>query len=103
MADSDIAVGVTAQLPAMGAINKKPSYLIILENGKSFKKFITLDKPELLNGFLQVKGIYSDSSEDEIIKSFSDILTNSPKEFILDVMLPWHKICSVRSLVFRAK
>ena len=96
MAESDIAVGVTAQLPTIGAINKKPAYLITLENGKSLKKFITLDKPELLNGFLQVKGIYSDASEDEIIKSFSELLTNSPKELILDVMLPWHKICSVR-------
>ncbi len=103
MADSDIAIGITAQLPTMGAMNKKPAYLITLDYGKSYKRFITLDKPELLNGFLQVKGIYSDASEDEIIKSFSDILTNAPKELILDIMFPWHKICSVRSLVFRAK
>jgi hypothetical protein len=106
MSEKDFAIGV-ATLPPVGALAKKPPYLITLEpeSGKSkvAKKFITNEKPELLNGFISVKGIYSDAEDDEIIKNYSDLLTNSPKELVLEMMFPWHKICSIRSLIFRAK
>lgn len=86
---------------------KKPPFLIVLNNGvtgktASFQKFISLDKPESVNGFIQVKGIFSDKDEDEIIKTFSDILTNTPKELILEMMFPLHRIHSIRSLIFNA-
>ena len=103
----DILIGVTGVVPTGGSISKKPSYLITLEGidgkAKSIKKFITLDKPELLNGFLQAKGFYSELPEDEIIKNYSSILTSTERDLILEMMMPWHKICSVRSLVFKAK
>lgn len=101
MSEKDFAIGV-ATLPPVGHLNKKPSYLITID-GKPVKRFITIDKPELLNGFVQVKGIYCEENEDEIVQKFADILTSSSKELILEVMFPWHKIASIRSLVFRAK
>ena len=101
MPEKDFAIGV-ATLPAVGALSKKPAHLITLE-GKPAKRFISMDKPELLNGFIQVKGIYSEEKEEDIAQKFADLLTNSPKELILEVMFPWHKITSIRSLVFRAK
>ena len=101
MSEKDFAVGV-ATLPPVGHLNKKPSYLITLDS-KPVKRFITTDKPEIQNGFVQVKGIYSEENEDDIAQKFSDLLTNSPKELILEVMFPLHKIASIRSLVFRAK
>lgn len=105
---NDISLGPFAgQIPNVVPVSKKPVYLVLLEEtvGKSkvLKKFITVEKPELLNGFVQVKGIFSDSDEEEINKKFNDILTNSSKELFIEVMFPWHKICSIRSLVFRAK
>lgn len=86
---------------------KKPPFLITLDDGVSgktrvFQRFISLDKPESVNGFVQVKGIFTDSSEEEIIKSFSDILTSTPKELILEMMFPLHRVYSIRSLVFNA-
>jgi len=94
---------VGAQAPTL----KKPPFLITLDDGvtgktRNFQRFISLDKPESVNGFVQVKGIFSDKDEDEIIKSFSDILTGTPKEFILEMMFPLHRIYSIRSLVFNA-
>ena len=73
-----------------------------VEKSKGLQKFISLDKPELLNGFIQVKGIYCDHSEDEIIKNFTEILATSPKELILEMLFPLHRINSIRSLVFNA-
>lgn len=102
-----IDLGANALTQNTIAQSKKPSYLITLEDTSSkkadrFQRFISLDKPELLNGFIQVKGIFSDKSEDEIIKTFVDILTNSSKELILEMMFPMHRICSIRNLVFNA-
>jgi hypothetical protein len=56
----DIVIGVTG-LPMGMPVSKKPSYLITLEGDvvgktKLIKRFITIDKPELLNGFVQAKG-----------------------------------------------
>lgn len=103
---SDIAVGPTTILSSGAPTLKKPPYLITLEDGsgktKSFQKFISLDKPESVNGFVQVKGIFSDKSEEEIIKSFSEILTNISKESILEMMFPIHRIYSIRNLIFNA-
>jgi hypothetical protein len=92
-----------AQAPSL----KKPPYLITLDDGvtgktRNFQRFISLDKPESINGFIQVKGIFCDKDEDEIIKTFSEVLTSSPKESILEMMFPLHRIYSIRSLVFNA-
>ena len=107
---NDIAVSVSNRVPMGSPIMNKPSYLITLEQDttsktKSLKYFITLEKPELLNGFVQAKGLFAAKgvTEEKIITSFSEILTSADKVLILEVLLPWHKICSIRSLVFRAK
>lgn len=102
MSEKDLAVGVTA-LPPVGGLRQKPSYLITLETNKSVKRFITTDKPEIQNGFVQVKGVYSDEDEDDIVQKYNELLTNSPKELILEMMFPLQKIASIRSLVFKAK
>jgi hypothetical protein len=111
---SDIAVGANintpegafAVLPRGAAQLKKPPYLITLieTSGKTqtVSRFVSLDKPELQNGFIQVRGIFCDKAEDVIVKSFQDILTTEPKESILEMMFPIHRIHSIRSLVYSA-
>lgn len=102
----DIAVQVIG-LPGTVAISKKPPYLIIMEDAlgknKVVKKFITLDKPTILQGFIEVKGIFSDLPEDEIIKNYYEVLTTANKELFLEVLIPWHKISYIRSLIFKQK
>ena len=105
MSDKDLAIGVTS-LPPVGTLRQKPSYLITLEaNSKATptKRFITTDKPEIQNGFVQVKGVYSEENEDSIAEKYVDILTSSPKELVLEMMFPIYRILNIRSLVFRAK
>lgn len=102
---SDIAINVTSKVPVGNPIANKPSYLIFLEekSGKNNRKFLTIDKPDLLNGFVLAKGFYCNNDEEEIINKFQVILTDIKKELIIEVMLPWHKISSMRSLIFKAK
>lgn len=103
---NDISIQVTGLSNTM-IMAKKPSYLIILEDhsskNKNIKKIITLDKPDLLQGFVQTKGFFSEIIEEEIIKNFSEILTNTSKELILELLIPWHKISYIRSLTFKQK
>lgn len=107
MSDKDFTVGTVSNFPTVASASKKPIYLVILEDTTSskktsFQKFIAIDKPDSQNGFIMTKGIFSDLPEEEIIKTFSDILTSSPKDLILDMWFPWHRIISIRSLVFNA-
>lgn len=102
-----IDLGPNSLLGAQAASLKKPPFLITLDDGmtgktRNFQRFISLDKPESVNGFVQVKGIFCDKDEDEIIKTFADILTNTPKELTLEMMFPLHRIYHIRSLVFNA-
>lgn len=102
-----VDLGPNSLLGAQAATLKKPPFLITLDDGitgktRNFQRFISLDKPESINGFVQVKGIFSDKDEEEIIKSFADILTSTSKELYLEMMFPIHRIHSIRSLVFNA-
>lgn len=103
MTEKDFTIGVTGA-PNVGQISKKPCYLVVLLGGtkKGGNNFISLDKPELLTDFIQVKGFFSDSSEDEISKKFVEIVANTPKENIVDMMFPSHRVFSIKSLVFNA-
>lgn len=86
-------------------ISKKPSYLITFEpTGAKAKvlRFVAIDKPDCQPGYVQAKGVFVEEKEDEIINNVSGILTSIKKELVLEVMFPWHRICSIRSLVFNA-
>jgi hypothetical protein len=97
----DIAVG-TANLPTVAPTIKRPAYLVILVDSKKETFFIATDRPGFENSFITVRGIYSDLTEDEIVKKFSEILVNAPKDSVLELMLPAHRVKSIRSLVFNA-
>lgn len=102
-----IDLGPNALTGQLAPTLKKPPFLITLDEGfvgktRNFSRFISLDKPLSENGFVQVKGIFCDKEESEIIKTFSDILTNAGKELIVEMMFPLHRIYHIRSLVFSA-
>ena len=105
MSEKDFSVGVTGA-PSVGQISKKPRYLITLDDFKGKTKivrhFIAIDKPDMLDHFVQVKGVYSELEEEEILKKFGEVLENTPKENIMDIMFPSHRIYSIRNLVFNA-
>lgn len=106
---TDIAIG-TANLSTVAPVLKRPIYLITLNDlvqsnkskGYVETQFIAIDRPGLENGFIAVRGIYTDLTEEEVIKRFSEILTTAPKDSILEMMFPTHRIKSIRSLVFNA-
>jgi hypothetical protein len=86
-----------------GIINKKPCYLVALKpKNKKPLNFIALDKPDLLEGFVGVKGVFSTETEEMIINQYNTILESVKKTDIADMMFPIHKVEHIRSLVFNA-
>lgn len=103
---SDIGIqqaGLTSFAPAQ---QLKPSYLLSMEDtsGKTKKvtRFICMDKPEFLNGFVHTKGFYTDVEEEAIVTGYVTIISGVDKEKIVEVFLPSHRIINIRSLVYRA-
>ncbi len=86
-------------MPAPGALNKKPLYLVTLSNGKKFDQFITIDRPIIETNILQAKGIYVTLSEPEIVLRAAELLTLN-KDSVLEMIFPLHRVFSVRNLIF---
>lgn len=104
---NDIAVGAVTVVNQSLKTNK-PSYLVVYEdvpNGKTkqTKRFVTIDKPDTNSSFIQMKGMHTELSDEELNSSYQEVLTNAPREVILELMVPWHRVFLVRSLVFKAK
>lgn len=91
---------------SIAPVLKKPVYLVTLADGvgktAATTYFIATDKPELSMNFISVRGIFTEADEDEIIRNFSDIVSKTPKETVVEMMFPAHRIRSIRSLVFNA-
>jgi hypothetical protein len=107
MSEKDYAIS-SVGLPQVGKVANKPRYLIQMnalnttKNTKTLVNFIAMDRPDLQMGFIAVKGVYSDETEEDISAQFNDIIAATPKESILDLLLPTHRVHSIRSLVFNA-
>ena len=105
MSDRDFAIG-TVGLPQVGKMANKPRYLVSLVDmigkNKPMTYFIAMDKPDLQLGFIAVKGIYHNGTEEDAVALFAEILSNTPKESILDLLLPTHRVNCIKSLVFNA-
>jgi hypothetical protein len=115
MSKSDLGIGVVGggaevagaylakSINNIAAVSKKPNHLIYIDNGKSKPTlFITLDRPDLLNGFVSAKGFYTTVDEKKVISGYVDLLTNVDKDLLCEELMPWHRILKMRSLVFKA-
>lgn len=104
----DIAISANMSPQSGPPTLKKPPYLILLHGVQISAKiapterFISFDKPQSENGFVQVKGFFATESEEEIVKSFNDIITTASKELIVEMMFPLHRVISIRNLIFNA-
>lgn len=77
------------------------SYLIALVDGKKVCKFITINQPEFVAGFIQVKGFFSEATEEDIVKNYSSITQATNNEKIVEIYFPNHRILNIRSLIYK--
>lgn len=101
--NEDITVGAVG-IPNVATFNKKPPHLVVLNvnnNKKSQALFLSIDKPELLEGVIQVKGFFVNAETDNA--KYFDSINNAPKESLVEMYFPLHRVDSVQNLMFRAK
>ena|SRR5271163_2418890 len=106
---NDIAIS-SIGVPTNAPTRPRPFYLITLEDvvhtvkgAKSVESFfISQDRPSLEQGFVGAKGIYSKLSEEAIVKRFLDIMAQAPKDSVLEMMFPTHRVKHIRNLIFNA-
>jgi hypothetical protein len=106
---NDIAIS-SIGVPTNTPTRSRPYYLItltdVVHTAKGVKSvetfFISQDRPTLEQGFVGAKGIYSALAEDVIVKGFSDIMAQAPKDSVLEMMFPTHRVKHIRSLIFNA-
>lgn len=121
---NDIGVGVVS-MPAVGALNAKPAYLVCFDE---FTFFLSIDKPDLLNGFIGAKGFFVSGLPDQFVDSdmpntsdlqnncnqeiadekyisqnYKEIITQASKDEYEEVLIPWHTIKKIKSLAYKAK
>lgn len=90
---TDIAVGPVG-LPSVGATLKKPTYLLILTEGKKQVNFLSLDRPIFENGFVLVKGYYV---------ADGDFSRTPEKDEIEEIYFPDHNVIKIKNLAYKAK
>ena len=103
----DFAIQNIVNVPNTTNIKRKPTYLLVLEDTSGKKgtqqRFICMDTPDTNTNFVLVKGFFSTLPEEEINKTYSEILTSVDKEHIMEMWFPTHRVVSIRSLTFSAK
>lgn len=99
---TDIAIGTSA-VPTPGMLLKKPPHLVVLKNftPKSTKDicFLALDRPTIENGFILVKGFYTDVGA---ASNFKKYIEETAKEDIVEMMFPIHSVISIQNLFYVA-
>lgn len=102
MTDHDIAIGPVG-VPNIAALAKKPPHLVSLSDGKKNQLFLSLDKPESLNGFIQVKGFYVEGTETDVSRDYLTLMGETKKDSIVEMYFPLHRVISIKNLMFKAK
>jgi hypothetical protein len=102
MTDHDIAIGPVG-IPNTAALAKKPPHLVSLSDGKKTQLFLSLDKPESLNGFIQVKGFYVERAEEDISKDYLSLMSLTSKDAYVEMYFPIQRVLSIKNLMFKAK
>lgn len=100
----DLAVN-PASLPdynrTMGKIT--PIYLVSLEGGKKETYFVATKFDDSYNHCAKFIGFYCNLSIDMIVSSYEEVIKTTDGVNFVEILIPWHKINSIRSLVYKHK
>jgi hypothetical protein len=82
-----------------------PAYLVSLEGPKKGTElyFIATKYDEAYVHCGKFIGFFYNGTMDEIIAKHSDIIESTPATNFVEIMFPWLRIQSIRSLVYRHK
>jgi len=79
-----------------------PTYLVTIEAGKKELHFIAtkFDETNTCGKFV---GFYCTATEEKIVSSYDEIIKSTDKTNYVEIQIPWNRILSVRSLLYKHK
>ena len=90
----------------VGAMTRKPVHLVCLKGdskiGSGLEYYLTQDRPELLNGFVNIKG-FSVFQEDLNLKDYKDLVDQTSKDKYEEMLIPVYRIHYIKNLDFRGQ
>lgn len=83
-----------------------PVYAVELtgSGSKGTKIFFIASKLEVdATTFVKCIGTYFTGTEEALSKNYNEILSAPDKSGFIEVMFPWHRVLSIKNLIFRHK
>jgi hypothetical protein len=99
---SDVAIRPAAPQEYRQVGKFTPTYLVSLEAGKKELSFIATKYDET-NNCARVVGFYTEETEQDILSKYDEIVKNTEKTNFVEISFPWHRVLSVRSLLYKHK
>jgi hypothetical protein len=84
-------------------IRRQPTYLVSFTDSTKKNSYFVATKYEEGTSCAKLTGFSIDLDETKIVAGYDDIIKGTDKENFVEMFVPWHRIKSVRSLVFRQK
>lgn len=78
-----------------------PTYLVSIEKSKLL--FIAVKFDEASPHTAKLTGFYTEKSADEVVENYVQIISEADISNYMEIQLPWNKIVSIRSLIYRHK
>ena len=100
---SDISINQQKNiLDNRNIIKLSPAYLATINGTKTPKYFIAVKYEDTLN-CAKLTGFITEHTLENIITNYPQLIAEQPKENYMEISYPWHKVDSIRSLVFKQK
>lgn len=91
------------KMPDYRAGKLVPAYLVILEGKKTDEYFVATKFDTTVSVCAKFVGFYYEGSKDDIVYKYDEMIASQPAANFVEMLFPWTRIKSVRSLVYRHK
>jgi hypothetical protein len=95
----DISLSPTGTPNYQAAAKLVPSYLITFNDNT----FFIATKCDAIESYCKCVGFYYNGTEDAAISNYDEIIKSIDPKYITEIILTYHTIKSIRSLVYKHK
>lgn len=85
------------------AVKNMIAYLVSLEDGKKENYFISTRLDDLSAQYIKLIGFYYEGKLENLYANYDEIIKATDKSFFVEMMFPWQRVKSIRSLIYRQK
>lgn len=80
-----------------------PIYLVTIESGKKETLFVATKFEDILGPCAKFTGFFTAETSEKVIESYQSVIESTTKDKYVEIMFPWSRVVSIRSLIFKQK